>query len=70
MNGIDAIKIIRGMDKGEKSKQKIIICTGNSINKSPKEVCKEWMADGFLSKPISKTQLINEIENCINMSFY
>lgn len=61
MDGIEATKEIRKLEKIRKTKSIIICCTGNVFQSSIQKE-KEVMVDTFLSKPISKTILIESLE--------
>ena len=64
MGGLDATRAIRRLEKGSDRHQLIVAMTANAME-GDRERCLEAGMDGYVSKPIRKAQLIEEIERVL-----
>lgn len=62
LDGIEATKLIRNLQKDSDKKSVIIICSGNSFHTSTDNLKQEWEVDDILVKPITKKHLFKVIE--------
>jgi two-component system, sensor histidine kinase and response regulator len=61
MNGFEATAAIRALDLARGTHTPIIAMTANAM-KGDAQLCFDAGMDGYISKPINRTQLLEEIE--------
>lgn len=66
MDGVEATKVIRGLEKDQKKRSNIIICSGNSFPSTIDNLRKEWEVEDILIKPITKDQLFSVLSKFKN----
>jgi PAS domain S-box-containing protein len=67
MDGLEAVRIIRGLEQSTGKHMPIIALTANAM-KGDEERCLEAGCDGYVSKPIQTKQLFYMIENVLRQS--
>ncbi len=65
MNGFEAAKAIRDMDRPDAASVRIFACTANSF-KEDRDKAMESGMDDFITKPIDVAELLRKLEDCGN----